>query len=271
MPSNPENCWLSNNNPFLIDEYGEEGKDEQILDLLSLYWGAFLERLSFYVKDEDIKVVLKSASESLISIVAFYQGSLLVHQRNPVASFASFRDSLRHIISCGIKEITASEEDILISNQVAIDYLLNTSNIYNSSKDYSIYPEEISDICRRQSNTLLRYDATPIRPNNSVYISLNENVKTPHSVACEDIDMIPEIQGFGKLFRNPLLVGLIYSTKTKLFDNLSELIGRKEANKSKDQLIKDFNDDLSEDIRITAEKYDWDDWALNLLPISIKQ
>ena len=271
MPPNPENCWLSNNNPLLIDEYGEEGKDEQILDLLSLYWGAFLQRLSSYVKDEEIKIVLKSASESLISIVAFYQGSLLVHQRNPVAGFASFRDSLRHIISCGIKGITALEEDALISNQVAIDYLLNTSNIYNSSKEYSIYPEEISDICRRQSNTLLRYDATPIRPNNSVYISSNESVKTPHSIACEDIDTIPEIQGFGKLFRYPLLIGLISSIKTIFFDNLSELIGSKEANKSKDHLIKDFNNDLSEDISISAEKYDWDDWALNLLPVSIKQ
>ena len=269
MAANPENCWLSNNNPLLIDEYGEEAKDEQILDLLSLYWGAFLQRLSIYVKDRNLKEIMCAVGESLISIVAFYQGSLLIHKRNPVAGFANFRDSLRHIISCGIKEITALEEDSMISNQLAIDHLLNISNMYNTSKDYSIYPEEITEICKNQANSLLRYDSTQIWPNNSIYISTEEKIKTPHSIACEDIDEIPEIHGFGKLFRYPLLVGLISLTKRRFFDNLSQLIGSKEANNAKNLLIRDFHNDLSEDIRVSNDKYDWPDWAIDCLPASI--
>ena len=70
--------------------------------MLLMLWAAFLERLAELCNDKEISKRILATAHDLASSVAFYQGATDIHMRNPVAGFANFRDSLKHLVKSSL-------------------------------------------------------------------------------------------------------------------------------------------------------------------------
>ena len=265
MEDEPVNCWFINSmNTFDLEIYQKEDRDSQYIDMLMMLWSAFLERFGTLCNDKTVSERVTVTSNSLTAAVAYYQASNQTHEINPIAGFASFRDSLNHILKSTTSWDMPEEDDYPPLTPDAILMLINSSKVH-CSQYTSPWPEAILGVTEGLSEKMINYDTSTTWP----YKSILQNEEAMHpikKVATQDLEKIPSIYTFGLLVRLPLAVGLLAKCKRYWLDDLAEHCDI-HALAAKAQLITEYIEEIQPTIFKSIEDEEWPEWAIGLLPI----
>ena len=131
--------------------------------------------------------------------VAYYQASNQTHEVNPIVGFASFRDSLNHILKSTTSWDMPEEDDYPPLTPDSILMLL-THQRYIVHSYTSPWPEAILEVTGGLSEMMINYDTSTTWP----YKSILRNEEAMHpikKVATQDLEKIPSIYTFGLLVR----------------------------------------------------------------------
>ncbi|RJV01346.1 MAG: hypothetical protein DWC06_03280 [Candidatus Poseidoniales archaeon] len=259
------NCWFSNANPFDNDCYSDDDNRSQHIDMLLMLWAAFLERLATLCNDKDVAKRIIQSAHPLACSVAYYQAANQIHDTNPVAGFANFRDSLKHLVKASISWNIKEEDELppLRTDLINKTLISAKKHFKNSGSEIN---EEVLEIAKNQCITMIDYDTTNSWPYSSYAVANNSGIKESHQIALQDLDDIPDISVFGQVIRGPLAIGILASCKRTWIDDLDEespihlLV-------AKAQLFTEYSGELEPGILESIQSDEWPNWAISLLPI----
>lgn len=259
------NCWFSNSNPLEHSCYSDDDKNSKHIDMLLMLWAAFLERLATLCNDKNISKRIIQTAHPLACSVAYYQAANEVHERNPVAGFASFRDSLKHLIKPSLSWNMTEDDELPPLRADLINQLITSARIHFKSNGVEVN-EKMLELAKKQCIPMIDYDITNTWPYSSYALANNSGIKEPHQIALQDLDEIPEISVFGQVIRGPLAIGILSNCKKTWLDDLDEecpihlLV-------AKAQLFTEYSEELEPGILDSIQEEEWPDWAIALLPI----
>ena len=265
MDDEPVNCWFTNSHPFTMGCYSEGDKNSKHIDALLMLWAAVLERLATLCNDKSLSKEMIQTANTLACSVAYYQAANVTHESNPVAGFASFRDSLKHLIKGSLSWNMDEEDEFPPLRADLINQLTSSAKAHFSNNGVELN-ERTLELANKQALNMIDYDTTNSWPYSIYAVSNSSGLKEPHEIALQDLDEIPEISTFGQAIRGPLAIGILVNCKRYWLEDLDEE-SKLHLLVAKAQLFTDYAEELELGVLNSIQDEEWPDWAIALLPI----
>jgi len=259
------NCWFTNSYPFTIGCYSDDDNNSKHIDALLMLWAGVLERLATLCNDKNISKEMIRTANTLSCSVAYYQAANVTHESNPVAGFASFRDSLKHLIKGSLSWNMGEEDELPPLRADLINQLIASAKAHFSNNGVEINGR-MFELAKKQTLKMIDYDTTTSWPYSSYAVSNDSGIKESHQIALQDLDDIPEISTFGQVIRGPLAIGILVNCKKYWLEDLDEETSL-HLLVAKAQLFTEYSEEIEPGILNSIQEEEWPDWAIALLPI----